>query len=39
MLDGAGGSVWKLCCTDGPVMSMREVDWDGLRALPGADVA
>ena len=24
-----GGSVWKLCCTDGPVMSMRDVDWDG----------
>jgi dihydroorotate dehydrogenase electron transfer subunit len=39
MLDSGGGSVWKLCCTDGPVMSMRAVDWDGLRALPGADVA
>lgn len=39
MLDDGGGSVWKLCCTDGPVLSMRDVDWDGLRALPGADVA
>jgi len=35
----AGASVWRLCCTDGPVMPMREVDWDGLSALPGADVA
>jgi dihydroorotate dehydrogenase electron transfer subunit len=34
-----GASVWKLCCTDGPVMSMRDVDWAGVRALPGADVA
>jgi dihydroorotate dehydrogenase electron transfer subunit len=34
-----GASVWKLCCTDGPVMAMRDVDWEGLRALPGADVA
>jgi len=39
MLDDDGGSVWKLCCTDGPVLAMRQVDWDGLRALPGADVA
>jgi dihydroorotate dehydrogenase electron transfer subunit len=39
MLDDGGGSVWKLCCTDGPVLPMRDVDWDGLRALPGADVA
>jgi dihydroorotate dehydrogenase electron transfer subunit len=31
--------VWRLCCTDGPVISMRDVDWDGLLALPGADVA
>jgi dihydroorotate dehydrogenase electron transfer subunit len=38
MLDD-GGSVWKLCCTDGPVFAMREVDWAGLRELPGADVA
>ena len=30
---------WALCCTDGPVMPMRDVDWDGVRALPGADVA
>jgi dihydroorotate dehydrogenase electron transfer subunit len=35
--DGAG--VWKLCCTDGPVMPMGDVDWAELRALPGADVA
>jgi dihydroorotate dehydrogenase electron transfer subunit len=34
-----GTSAWKLCCTDGPVMPMREVDWGELRALPGADVA
>ena len=32
-------SVWRLCCTDGPVMPMRDVDWAGLSALPGADVA
>jgi dihydroorotate dehydrogenase electron transfer subunit len=34
-----GATVWRLCCTDGPVMPMRDVDWDGLAALPGADVA
>ena len=34
-----GSSVWRLCCTAGPVMPMREVDWKGLSALPGADVA
>jgi dihydroorotate dehydrogenase electron transfer subunit len=34
-----GVSIWRLCCTDGPVMSMRDVDWDALAALPGADVA
>ena len=34
-----GASIWRLCCTDGPVMPMRDVDWDGLGALPGADVA
>jgi hypothetical protein len=39
MLDDAGGNVWKLCCTDGPVMSMRSVDWTALSELPGADVA
>jgi dihydroorotate dehydrogenase electron transfer subunit len=38
-LDDDGGSVWKLCCTDGPVMPMRGVDWTALSALPGADVA
>ena len=30
---------WALCCTDGPVMPMRDVDWNAVRALPGADVA
>jgi dihydroorotate dehydrogenase electron transfer subunit len=39
MLDDGGAGVWKLCCTDGPVLPMREVDWDGLHELPGADVA
>ncbi|MFZ0130171.1 MAG: dihydroorotate dehydrogenase electron transfer subunit [Candidatus Dormiibacterota bacterium] len=34
-----GSPAWRLCCTDGPVMPMRDVDWDALRALPGADVA
>jgi dihydroorotate dehydrogenase electron transfer subunit len=38
-LGEAGDSVWKLCCTDGPVMPMRDVDWTALGALPGADVA
>jgi dihydroorotate dehydrogenase electron transfer subunit len=36
---GDDGSVWRLCCTDGPVMPMREVDWAALRALPRPDVA
>jgi dihydroorotate dehydrogenase electron transfer subunit len=36
---GDDGSIWRLCCTDGPVMPMREVDWVELRALPGPDVA
>jgi dihydroorotate dehydrogenase electron transfer subunit len=39
MLDDDGGSVWKLCCTDGPVMPVRGVDWTALAELPGADVA
>lgn len=30
---------WALCCTDGPVMPFTSVDWDAVRALPGADVA
>ena len=31
-----GTSIWRLCCTDGPVMPMRDVDWDGLaRASRG----
>lgn len=32
-------SRWALCCTDGPVMPMRDVDWTAVTALPGADVA
>ncbi|HYL70612.1 MAG TPA: dihydroorotate dehydrogenase electron transfer subunit [Candidatus Dormibacteraeota bacterium] len=32
-------AAWALCCTDGPVMPMRDVDWQALSALPGADVA
>jgi dihydroorotate dehydrogenase electron transfer subunit len=38
-LDENGSPAWRLCCTDGPVMPMREVDWDALGTLPGADVA
>jgi hypothetical protein len=34
-----GSTVWRLCCTDGPVMPMRDVDWEVVLALPGADVA
>jgi len=30
---------WALCCTDGPVMPVRDVDWRALLDLPGADVA
>ena len=36
---GNGSPRWALCCTDGPVMSMREVDWRAINALPGPDVA
>ncbi|MBV9525917.1 MAG: hypothetical protein JOZ46_08910, partial [Candidatus Dormibacteraeota bacterium] len=32
-------AAWALCCTDGPVMRMRDVDWHELSLLPGADVA
>lgn len=39
VLGDDGASIWRLCCTDGPVMPMRDVDWSGLGALPGADVA
>jgi dihydroorotate dehydrogenase electron transfer subunit len=39
VLGDDGDPVWRLCCTDGPVMPMRDVDWDALAALPGADVA
>lgn len=34
-----GDAAWSLCCTDGPVMAMRDVDWEALVRLPGADVA
>lgn len=34
-----GEAAWALCCTDGPVMRMCDVDWRGITALPGADVA
>jgi dihydroorotate dehydrogenase electron transfer subunit len=36
--DGGGGG-FALCCREGPVMPMREVDWERLRALPPAHVA
>lgn len=39
VLGDHGGSAWRLCCTDGPVMPMRDIDWEALSALPGADVA
>ena len=39
VLTGSGDTAWALCCSDGPVMPMRDVDWGGVRALPGADVA
>ncbi len=35
-----GATVWRLCCTDGPVMSdARRSTGLRSRALPGADVA
>ncbi len=34
-----GERVWALCCSDGPVMQVGEVDWVQLLALPGASVA
>ena len=30
---------WALCCSDGPVLAMGEVDWAAVLELPGADVA
>jgi len=30
---------WALCCSDGPVMAMRDVDWNGIEALPEPSVA
>lgn len=35
----SGEQRWALCCTDGPVMAMDQVDWNAVAALPGADVA
>ena len=35
----ASGGVWALCCRQGPVMEVAEVDWPGLLALPPAHVA
>ena len=34
-----GETRWALCCSDGPVMPMVDVDWDAITRLPGADVA
>lgn len=34
-----GAPAWALCCRQGPVMAIRDVDWDGLMALPPAHVA
>jgi dihydroorotate dehydrogenase electron transfer subunit len=38
-LAGDHGTVWGLCCRQGPVMEVAEVDWPGLLALPPAHVA
>jgi len=35
----SGDRAWALCCSDGPVMPIREVDWDELESMPTADVA
>jgi len=37
--DGAGDVAWALCCTNGPVLSMRDISWPDLAALPPASVA
>jgi dihydroorotate dehydrogenase electron transfer subunit len=34
-----GSGAWSLCCREGPVMRLRDVDWDALMALPPAHVA
>ncbi|GAC1336767.1 MAG: dihydroorotate dehydrogenase electron transfer subunit [Candidatus Dormibacteria bacterium] len=34
-----GGATWALCCRQGPVMPVEQIDWVALAALPGADVA
>ena len=39
-LRGEGGApLWGLCCSDGPVMALRAVDWEALVRMPSADVA
>ena len=38
-LAGGHGTVWGLCCRQGPVMEVSQVDWPGLLALPPAHVA
>lgn len=38
-LRSSDGPRWALCCTDGPVMPMSDVDWRAVTMLPGADVA
>lgn len=35
----AGDIAWALCCTDGPVMPMRDMAWRELAALPPPQVA
>jgi dihydroorotate dehydrogenase electron transfer subunit len=35
----AAGGEWILCCRQGPVMEVSQVDWPGLLALPPAYVA
>lgn len=35
----AAGGAWFLCCRQGPVREVSEVDWPGLLALPPAHVA
>ena len=37
--DAAAPASWALCCTDGPVLDITQVDWERLMALPRAGVA
>jgi dihydroorotate dehydrogenase electron transfer subunit len=37
--EGADGRRFALCCREGPVMPMGDVDWQALRALPPPQVA